>query len=227
MIFDRSNRWRREAPCGTLRKHVDTPSDRPSCHPGHLRRTISRRLASEPVKPSLCTPRSAPSAGSAEAPSRSSRDCSTRSARTAHWWSPPRPETSRTRRCGATRRCPRSGGRPSGRPCPHTTPCHPHARGRRRPGDRPRPGRAPCAARIPRRPSPRSARARRRSSTGHAPDCRLGERSPLARLEELHARVLLLGAGYDACTGFHLAEYRIPSPLVKVGRPGPGAAGRW
>ncbi|MEV6170055.1 AAC(3) family N-acetyltransferase [Streptomyces sp. NPDC051954] len=56
---------------------------------------------------------------------------------------------------------------------------------------------------------------------GHASDCRLGERSPLARLETLHARVLLLGAGYDTCTGFHLAEYRIPSPKVKVGRPGP------
>jgi aminoglycoside 3-N-acetyltransferase len=55
---------------------------------------------------------------------------------------------------------------------------------------------------------------------GHAPDCRLGERSPLARLERLHARVLLLGAGYDTCTCFHLAEYRIPSPLVRVGRPG-------
>lgn len=56
---------------------------------------------------------------------------------------------------------------------------------------------------------------------GHALDCRLGERSPLARLEALHARVLLLGAGYATCTSFHLAEYRIPSPLVKVGRPGP------
>ncbi|MDL5200870.1 AAC(3) family N-acetyltransferase [Streptomyces sp. ALI-76-A] len=56
---------------------------------------------------------------------------------------------------------------------------------------------------------------------GHAPDCRLGERSPLARLEALGARVLLLGAGYDTCTSFHLAEYRIPSPRVKVGRPGP------
>jgi aminoglycoside 3-N-acetyltransferase len=56
---------------------------------------------------------------------------------------------------------------------------------------------------------------------GHALDCRLGERSPLARLEALQARVLLLGAGYDACTSFHLAEYRITSPLVKVGRPGP------
>ncbi|MEV0221308.1 AAC(3) family N-acetyltransferase [Streptomyces sp. NPDC050704] len=54
---------------------------------------------------------------------------------------------------------------------------------------------------------------------GHAPDCRLGEHSPLARLEELGARVLLLGAGYDSCTSFHLAEYRIPSPRVEVGRP--------
>ncbi|WP_333737743.1 aminoglycoside N(3)-acetyltransferase [Streptomyces sp. IBSBF 2806] len=56
---------------------------------------------------------------------------------------------------------------------------------------------------------------------GHAPDCRLGEDSPLARLEERGARVLLLGAGYDACTSFHLAEYRVPAPLVRVGRPGP------
>ncbi|MFB6817824.1 aminoglycoside N(3)-acetyltransferase [Streptomyces sp. NPDC056347] len=49
---------------------------------------------------------------------------------------------------------------------------------------------------------------------GHASDCRLGERSPLARLEEGAARVLLLGAGFDSCTAFHLAEYRIAAPLV-------------
>lgn len=63
----------------------------------------------------------------------------------------------------------------------------------------------------------------------HAPDCRLGERSPLARLEALDARVLLLGAGYDTCTSFHLAEYRISSPLVEVGRPvrTPQGATRW
>jgi aminoglycoside 3-N-acetyltransferase len=60
---------------------------------------------------------------------------------------------------------------------------------------------------------------------GHAPDCRLGEHSPLARLEAAGARVLLLGAGYDACTAFHLAEYRIPAPLIEVGRPAP--AGGW
>lgn len=59
----------------------------------------------------------------------------------------------------------------------------------------------------------------------HAPDCRLGERSPLARLEERGARVLLLGTEYDTCTSFHLAEYRIPAPLVGVGRPAPG--GGW
>ncbi|MFG2222639.1 aminoglycoside N(3)-acetyltransferase [Streptomyces sp. NPDC048644] len=47
---------------------------------------------------------------------------------------------------------------------------------------------------------------------GHAPDCRFGERSPLARLEEADARILLLGAGFDACTAFHLAEYRTPAP---------------
>ncbi|MGP2442029.1 aminoglycoside N(3)-acetyltransferase [Streptomyces sp. JW3] len=55
----------------------------------------------------------------------------------------------------------------------------------------------------------------------HATDCRLGTRSPLVALERLGARVLLLGAGYDSCTAFHLAEYRIPAPLVEVGRPGP------
>ncbi|MBL1086453.1 AAC(3) family N-acetyltransferase [Streptomyces actinomycinicus] len=60
---------------------------------------------------------------------------------------------------------------------------------------------------------------------GHATDCRLGERSPLARLERMGARVLLLGAGYDSCTAFHLAEYRIPAPRVQVGRPAPG--GGW
>ncbi|MFD0344822.1 aminoglycoside N(3)-acetyltransferase [Streptomyces sp. NPDC127117] len=47
---------------------------------------------------------------------------------------------------------------------------------------------------------------------GHALDCRLGEHSPLARLEEGRARVLLLGAGFESCTAFHLAEYRVPSP---------------
>ncbi|MGA4842697.1 aminoglycoside N(3)-acetyltransferase [Streptomyces sp. G45] len=50
---------------------------------------------------------------------------------------------------------------------------------------------------------------------GHALDCRLGERSPLAHLERAGARVLLLGAGFASCTAFHLAEYRGPAPLVE------------
>ncbi|MEU0856197.1 AAC(3) family N-acetyltransferase [Streptomyces griseofuscus] len=65
----------------------------------------------------------------------------------------------------------------------------------------------------------------REITDGHAPDCRLGERSPLARLEELGARVLLLGTGYHTCTAFHLAEYRVPGPFAQVGRPAPG--GGW
>ncbi|GLY86756.1 aminoglycoside N(3)-acetyltransferase [Actinoallomurus iriomotensis] len=43
---------------------------------------------------------------------------------------------------------------------------------------------------------------------GHAPDCHLGEESPLARLYDLDAEVLMLGTGYDTCTALHLAEYR-------------------
>ena len=42
----------------------------------------------------------------------------------------------------------------------------------------------------------------------HELNCHLGEDSPLAALYRAHASVLLLGVGYDACTAFHLAEYR-------------------
>jgi aminoglycoside 3-N-acetyltransferase len=45
---------------------------------------------------------------------------------------------------------------------------------------------------------------------GHALTSPLGEESPLARLEAADGRVLLLGVGYDRCTAFHLAEYRVP-----------------
>jgi aminoglycoside 3-N-acetyltransferase len=38
----------------------------------------------------------------------------------------------------------------------------------------------------------------------------LGEGSPLARIYDFKGYVLLLGAGYDSNTSFHLAEYRIP-----------------
>jgi aminoglycoside 3-N-acetyltransferase len=50
---------------------------------------------------------------------------------------------------------------------------------------------------------------------GHALDCMLGERSPLARLEESGAKVLLLGVGWSVCTAFHLAEYRGKNPPME------------
>jgi aminoglycoside 3-N-acetyltransferase len=51
---------------------------------------------------------------------------------------------------------------------------------------------------------------------GHAPDCHLGEESPLARLAEVNAHILLLGVGYASCTAFHLAEYRYhPNPPTR------------
>jgi aminoglycoside 3-N-acetyltransferase len=62
----------------------------------------------------------------------------------------------------------------------------------------------------------------------HAVDCHLGERSPLGRLYEMGARVLLLGVGYEACSVFHLAEYRyLDSPPTQTYRcvlPGAGQA---
>lgn len=46
----------------------------------------------------------------------------------------------------------------------------------------------------------------------HELDSHLGEASPLAALERVGGRVLLLGVGFDVCTALHLAEYRTPSP---------------
>ncbi|MFI6338151.1 aminoglycoside N(3)-acetyltransferase [Streptomyces sp. NPDC050535] len=46
----------------------------------------------------------------------------------------------------------------------------------------------------------------------HSPDCHLGEQSPLARLYDLRAHILLLGVTFDSCTAFHLGEYRLDSP---------------
>jgi len=53
----------------------------------------------------------------------------------------------------------------------------------------------------------------------HRLDCHLGESSPLARLYELDAKILLLGVGYDVCTAFHLGEYRYrPDPPIRTYR---------
>lgn len=42
----------------------------------------------------------------------------------------------------------------------------------------------------------------------HRMESHYGEDSPLGKLYKMDARVLLIGAGYRACTAFHLAEYR-------------------
>jgi aminoglycoside 3-N-acetyltransferase len=61
----------------------------------------------------------------------------------------------------------------------------------------------------------------------HALDSELGEASPLARLEACGGHALLVGVGYEKCTSFHLAEYRLPNPTryqqrcLVVGTAGP------
>jgi len=51
-------------------------------------------------------------------------------------------------------------------------------------------------------------------TNGHRLEHSLGETSPLARLYERDAQVLLLGAGYGSCTSFHLAEHRTGNARV-------------
>lgn len=46
----------------------------------------------------------------------------------------------------------------------------------------------------------------------HELDCHLGEKSPLRWLYDNDAIVMLLGVGFDVCTCFHLAEYRLDKP---------------
>ncbi|WP_240809995.1 aminoglycoside N(3)-acetyltransferase [Actinomadura sp. WMMA1423] len=56
-------------------------------------------------------------------------------------------------------------------------------------------------------------------TAAHAPDCHYGERSPLAKLYEAEADILLIGVGYDRCTALHLAEYRYrPAPPTRTYR---------
>lgn len=49
----------------------------------------------------------------------------------------------------------------------------------------------------------------------HALASSLGEESPLARLYDLDASILLLGVGHESNTSFHLAEYRAEWPSKK------------
>ncbi|MDC2948275.1 AAC(3) family N-acetyltransferase [Streptomyces heilongjiangensis] len=50
---------------------------------------------------------------------------------------------------------------------------------------------------------------------GHDPHCHLGEDSPMARLYEADARILLLRVGFEVCSAFHLAEYRMTPPPAR------------
>lgn len=53
----------------------------------------------------------------------------------------------------------------------------------------------------------------------HELDCHLGEASPLGRLYQEDAWILMLGVGYEACTALHLAEYRYsPDPPRRIYR---------
>lgn len=64
--------------------------------------------------------------------------------------------------------------------------------------------------------------------SGHDPHCHLGERSPLARLYAADAEVLLLRVGFEVCSAFHLAEYRMtPPPPTREYRCVVGAPGNW
>jgi aminoglycoside 3-N-acetyltransferase len=63
---------------------------------------------------------------------------------------------------------------------------------------------------------------------GHHPHCHLGERSPLARLYEADAQVLLFRVGFGVCSAFHLAEYRmVPPPPTRRYRCVVETKGNW
>ncbi len=53
---------------------------------------------------------------------------------------------------------------------------------------------------------------------GHQLSPQFGMESPLGKMYNLNAKVLLLGVGYDSCTGFHLAETLLDRmPLKQMG----------
>ena len=61
----------------------------------------------------------------------------------------------------------------------------------------------------------------------HELPSQLGEESPLGALDRAGGKVLLLGVGFDSCTAFHLAEYRVPDPpMFEFGAAMSTAAGR-
>jgi len=54
---------------------------------------------------------------------------------------------------------------------------------------------------------------------GHALDFGLGEKSPLAKLYDLDAKVLLIGVSYENNTSMHLAEYRASGTIIENASP--------
>ncbi|MFJ1604697.1 AAC(3) family N-acetyltransferase [Streptomyces sp. NPDC088253] len=63
---------------------------------------------------------------------------------------------------------------------------------------------------------------------GHDPYCHLGERSPMARLFDADAQILLFRVGFESCSAFHLAEYRMtPPPPTRTYRCVVGRRGNW
>jgi aminoglycoside 3-N-acetyltransferase len=62
----------------------------------------------------------------------------------------------------------------------------------------------------------------------HDPHCHLGERSPLAKLYAADAQVLLFRVGFEVCSAFHLAEYRMrPAPARRAYHCVRGETGHW
>jgi aminoglycoside 3-N-acetyltransferase len=63
---------------------------------------------------------------------------------------------------------------------------------------------------------------------GHPLECHLGPQSPLGKLYAENAQVLMMGAGFEAFTGFHLAEYTYTShpPMRKYACVMPTGSGR-
>lgn len=57
-------------------------------------------------------------------------------------------------------------------------------------------------------------------TAGHKLESDLGEGSPLARLYELNANIIMLGTAYDTCTSLHLAEHRASWPGKRTVRQG-------
>ncbi|MBZ9595086.1 AAC(3) family N-acetyltransferase [Streptomyces yangpuensis] len=55
-----------------------------------------------------------------------------------------------------------------------------------------------------------------RLCAGHRLESHLGEETPLGKLCWEGGQVLMINVGFSVCTAFHLAEYRIPKPPLRM-----------